>query len=147
MFEINSLRSWLIHNIIIFLQKFVIILVTKSSTNVSDKKISLFIIVSFIYSANKESEISAGNDRIVYAREVLKVEDYVLRHDSVCRHHFVPFCTSKWRNFIKFSAAKFSLVGNIRPATVVNLFKTEVGGSGVHFPEKIYTASLSTLVT
>jgi len=67
-FEINSLRSWLIHNIIIFLQKFVIILVTKSS-NVSDKKISLLIIVSFIYSVNKESEISVGNDRIVYARE------------------------------------------------------------------------------
>jgi len=36
---------------------------------VSDKKISLLIIVSFIYSVNKESEISVGNDRIVYARE------------------------------------------------------------------------------
>jgi len=72
----------------------------------------------------------------------------VLKHDSVCRHHFVSFCTSKWRNFIKFAAAaNFSLVGNIRLATAVNLFKTEVGGSGVHFPEKIFQASRSTLVT
>lgn len=40
----------------------------------------------------------------------------------------VPFCPSKWRNFIKFAAAaKFSLVGNIRLATVVNLFRTEAG--------------------
>jgi len=109
----------------------------------------LSTIISLVYlGANKESGIPAGNDRIIYAGKVLKVEDYVLKHDSVCRHHFVPFCTSKWRNFIKFSAAaKFSLVGNIRPATAVNLFKTEVGGSGVHFPEKISTASLSTLVT
>lgn len=58
--------------------------------------------------------------------KVSKVED-VLRHDSVCRCHFVPFSASKWRNFIKFSAAaKFPLVGNIRLATAVNLFKTEV---------------------
>lgn len=76
---------------------------------------------------------------------MLKVEDCVLRHDSVCRRYFVPFCTSKWRNFTKFAATtKFSLVGNIRLATAMDLFKTEVDGSGVHFSKKI--SKVSTLI-
>lgn len=80
--------------------------------------------------------------------KVSKVEDCVLKHDSVCRYHFVSFCTSKWRNFIKFTAAaNFSLVGNIRLATAVNLFKTEVGGSGVHFPEKIFAINSCHLIS